>query len=463
MRLFRLFAAALLAAGLAFASGADSFARSGASSGFHKPPSSSGFSTNHDSRGWGSSRPSGTMDGTVSRGMAKDSLDSFEHKSQPPAPDVAAPARPYTPPSYGSGNPQNNYAPAPSYPRYGGNSGGDFGNGMLVGQLIDRLLAPRPTYADDSYYRDTQATRTRLQDIANSTTDPDLKARIETKLHESEVSNPIPIGAASQNYTPIASTAQESHSHWLLWLILLVIVGGGIAYYLTTRATSSGSGSGDSVDASFQKAVATAKDPHVQTVQRFFKVGGRIKLGGSAFVIASAQGSDVPDLTGAASISKVGHYELYGTKVERAYFKDGDAFVERAVDPRHPDKPQMRVYSKSVERTPNDDDDWNDFIGDDGVIGQSSVTVPPNDRAYLRVWGEGDGRVKPVVFDETVVDASGGGEMVSHKAMQYARALSQGANPLYEFMYIGVVKDSDGASVKLWVGLDVANTDIEIA
>jgi hypothetical protein len=433
-------------------------------------------------------RPSGLMDRDVSKGVSRDAMEKFKASPVQQAPPVqqATPSyvqgggqpqaigqRPYYPPQYPSSYAPT-YRPGLGYAAPGGSG---FLPGMMTGFLLDRLLSPRPAYRDDNYDSQLRDIRRQLREIADNTSDPDEKSSIMQRLHDTE-SAQGPVAGADQVKVanPFDDRAPaKSSGHGFLIFLLISLALGGAAFAAWKFGLFGGRKDGAAPSFASSGSYSGGGSNGVAKVNFLFKPGCRVKLPAVAYLLASASGSVAKDLSGGHSATEVGTFDLYGLKVERAYFDDGKAFVERAVDPTRPGASQVRAYGLVDERFPSSAEDWAFFLGSDGAsgvepcdayIGLPAVTIQSVGHDYDRAWGDGDGAVAARDVVEKVATSAGASRRVEHKMMQYARSLGTGDSSkaaLFEYLYFESVGDDEGASIKIWVGIDVQEQTVEVA
>ncbi len=427
-----------------------------------RPSSTTGFTRPAPSAAAPAARPTGALDTAVSGGVSRDAYDAYKARQAPPAPANAdaAPAQPgfmpngsrpaappvYAPPVYAQPVPAPGYQPSYGYR----DNSGDFTNGVLVGSLIGQLGQRH----DDGRYTNYEVQR-QLQDIADHTSDPALRQRIDDRLHPA-VANPVDASRAGGG------------GHAVLWTLIAVLVLGGVAAWFlygrklmaarapvaATRATAS--------------AAPTRKAPDVPDME--FRPGGYVNVAETPLILAQAGGSDLPDsVAGRHAVASVGSFVQRGVEVRRAYYDGGKAFVERATSNDN-GAPQVRVYHLADEQVP-DADEWAFFLGgrnaagevQEAYIGMASVTLPPTNHDWFRTWGAGDAAVAPQQVVERVEGEAAGRR--EHSVMQYHREIGVGTDgkPAFEYAYLERVDDGKVAAVRTWVGIDVTPASVQAA
>lgn len=367
-------------------------------------------------------------------------MDARGAKSAPP------PSRPsYTSaaPSYAPTSPRVVVREYHYHTRY---DDGDYSSGVLAGMLMQQLSQPRPSgdYDREQYEREMDDMRAKLRDVqSRGDVDSATKQQIDSTL--------------------VATESKSSGLGFWFYAIVFVIIAVLFGYFARVyyvrekyRMRLVSHAAGESAPTSgpiVEKAVAQPDD---------YRTGQRLTLGSVPFVLASAYDTDVPDLSGSYSVVAVSAGRIYGNTFDRAYFGEGGKnFLERFA--RYGEV-QLRAFSLVDERFPANDDEWSFFLGTEGkdaYIGLPTVDYGDKSRHYERVWAAtSDAPIRPVIFDEHR-SATG---VVMHAAMLYSRTLDGASKPaLVEYLYIEKVADRNGASIKVWVGLDIAAMAAQVA
>lgn len=106
-------------------------------------------------------------------------------------------------------------------------------------------------------------------------------------------------------------------------------------------------------------------------------------------------------------------------------------------------------------------DDPNPQIG--GMIGCPSMPGKNEDGAILYQRSLASGmlgqRIAPLTASETLLDIEGHGTKLQHSLMGYGRALNETVN---EYLLVAAVESPAGASVNMWLGIDIDHTDLTL-
>lgn len=422
---------------------AASFAQAGSSTkGFSAPsrpsvsspaPSVSGFRASSPSPS-AAPRSGSVFDQSVSRGVAKDAM-------QPPKSAASIPTPSFTPsaPTYSS----SPSAPAPrvvvrEYHYHTHYDDGNYSSGVLAGMLLEQISRPRPTgdYDREQYEREMADMRAQLREVrARGDLDPATSKQVETTL----------------------AVAEEKPSGGLgfwFWMIVFVTIAATAIpfariYYVRERQKASGA---MNLEPDVEKSVA---EPDA------YRRGQRMTIDPVPFVLTEANDSDMPDLSGSQSIDMVSTGKIYGDFFDRAYSFAGkdEMFLERF---RKNGQIQLRVFSLLDERFPVNAEEWAFFTGSaeqPAFIGLPAIDYEHKgkSRHYDRVWAAtSDAPISPVTFHEQHAE----GAVDLHKAMLYSRVLK---DDLVEYLLLDDVSLSDAASIKVWVGIDIAPMAIQVA
>ncbi len=173
-------------------------------------------------------------------------------------------------------------------------------------------------------------------------------------------------------------------------------------------------------------------------------------------------------------ILSYGRFPIGSSTVHRCYFSSGDTpyMLQVVTNDRDNALEECKLFMAYDEIYPQD---WNFWLSEtDGYIGLSVFQLKDG-TLYWRVWENNDAQVivqqdaqgdpvthiPPVQFIETIYyDAYGDrSETLKHDAMLYGRHVNQDVD---EYLLISAVNEREGASVQIWVGLELSPTALKI-
>ena len=210
------------------------------------------------------------------------------------------------------------------------------------------------------------------------------------------------------------------------------------------------------------------------------RFGSRVQISEAPFLLT---GDETPllypgpeSLIGAFSEST-----MAGMKTFRLYLKDREdssqesmlmilmADDEKAVDEVYlfREFTEVPLYYVALDEIPNDGDEANavDFwIGKaEGILGMPLFHTP-DELTYERLWEpDRDARIPPLTLNETVnMDPYAESTMeIEHLGtMLYARTFEGIGMECDEYLLPTVEKDDDGFRVRIWVGMQVSESDL---
>lgn len=171
------------------------------------------------------------------------------------------------------------------------------------------------------------------------------------------------------------------------------------------------------------------------------------------------------DLPTTQKIDAVGELAMLGLTYHRCYLSQTEgAFIQFAS--RGAEILETRLF-RMYDSLPREGDpnltaqDWAFWLADDdGYIGLPVMQSSDADGGlpYQRTWGGGDQRVNPMMVTERIVGITGYEMFVRHRMMLYSRTLTD--PKLAEHLLVSAVETDSGASVNLWLGLDLATNDL---
>jgi len=189
-------------------------------------------------------------------------------------------------------------------------------------------------------------------------------------------------------------------------------------------------------------------------------------LGGPDLKVKQPKSSEI--------ILSYGRFVIGSSTVHRCYFSSGDIpyMLQIVVDGQQGALEECKLFMAHDEIYPQDWDFW--LSEKDGYIGLSVFQIKDG-TLYWRVWENDDAQVvvqqdsqgepithiPPVQFIETMYyDAYGERtETLKHDAMLYGRHVNQEVD---EYLLISAVNERDGASVQIWLGLELSPSALKI-
>jgi hypothetical protein len=195
-----------------------------------------------------------------------------------------------------------------------------------------------------------------------------------------------------------------------------------------------------------------------------------VEIGSVPMILATGAGTLVPEIDGKNIISAVGQLRVADTTLYRSYLSKLDgAFIQTVAQLPSLASIETRIYTPYSELFPSDSKDPNDFMSwafwldsDEGYIGAPIMQGKNEDGAhqYMRSFAPASsGRIQPISTSETIVDADGVTQNIQHRLMQYERVLDTTTK---EYLLVSVVESSASASISMWLGLNLAASDLTV-
>ncbi|MGC8906975.1 MAG: DUF2491 family protein [Desulfomonilaceae bacterium] len=173
-------------------------------------------------------------------------------------------------------------------------------------------------------------------------------------------------------------------------------------------------------------------------------------------------------------ILSYGRFLIGSSTVHRCYFSSADTpyMLQIVSDDRSGALEECKLFMAHDEIYPQDWDFW--LSERDGYIGLSIFQLKDG-TLYWRVWENDDAQmivqqdaqgepithIPPVQFIETMYyDVYGDrSETLKHDAMLYGRHVNQDVD---EYLLISAVNEKEGASVQIWLGLELSPAALKI-
>jgi len=136
---------------------------------------------------------------------------------------------------------------------------------------------------------------------------------------------------------------------------------------------------------------------------------------------------------------------------------------------------QMLEVTQTIENTeeirffvpfdsiyPATEEEWDFWLGDDGLIGYSSFKTK-DEIEYLRLWFQNsDDRVEPVELEENIItrDVENESICVEYQTMLYGRYI--GETDKVEYLQLSFEDIGSEASIELMLGIDLIKEDFQV-
>lgn len=162
-------------------------------------------------------------------------------------------------------------------------------------------------------------------------------------------------------------------------------------------------------------------------------------------------------------VTAIGMIDFNDHKIYRAYLenqKGDESCLQVVYDPKEDSIEQVSIFSTVEEMYPQDDDEWKEWLGEEGHIGITPFFTP-DDVEFDRVWSEGPEKVSPESFEEVIYTDPYGeeGVKINHQTMLYAREVE---NDFVEELLVSAEEEEDGAHVRIACGLVISYEAVEV-
>lgn len=257
----------------------------------------------------------------------------------------------------------------------------------------------------------------------------------------------------SRRGTFVRAGQEPDDGHPMLTMIVILIL--GIAIYWSWRNMS-----GDI--AKKKNSPLGAVSPRRGYRPKWFRVGMVFPLDPTPFILAAdathIRAPESPSSGGSTSVERIGTVTSEDEQVTwyRLYLPGAECFFQVHLNADgHPD--ECRYFSLLDEVQPASAEEWAVWLDDgDGLIGWPQFQTKDG-KLYTRVWAAGDSRVAPRRQSETITTLNAEDAINQHQSMLYAAATGLAAPaPPTEFIWVSVVEGAGGAAVKIYAGMDVS-------
>lgn len=196
------------------------------------------------------------------------------------------------------------------------------------------------------------------------------------------------------------------------------------------------------------------------------RIGCGVNFDETNFVLAG-DNSYVDSPGKSNTVVAISKSDILGFKVFRAYLTcdEEESVLQMIIDPETGDVAEATLYRTLDEIFPSNEDEWEEWIGEEGHIG-SQAFFTPDDIGFDRLWNEGGpDHVEPETFTETIYADKYGENtiVVEHQAMLYARSVDIGeGEDLIEELIVSAEENEECAQVRIAAGLAMDVSEIEV-
>ena len=160
-------------------------------------------------------------------------------------------------------------------------------------------------------------------------------------------------------------------------------------------------------------------------------------------------------------IAAYGSIDL-GEGVTAHRFYDAEGQMLEVVTQKGKDIKEVRFFVPYDSIYPASEEEWDFWLGDDGLIGYPSFMTKENVE-YLRLWFQNSNeRVEPVELEENIItrDFEKESICVEYQCMSYGRYI--GNTDKVEYLQLSFEDTGNEASIELMLGLDLKKEDLQI-
>jgi len=326
---------------------------------------------------------------------------------------------------------------------------------MFVWYLLNTLS--QPGHADFFHHHavDPGYTSWRAEADRLAATDPSVRQKLAELDARLTAMQDKP---QSRDYLPpdtppsiaLAADRQSDDSGWGLGFILLLVLIGVVVWF-AWRRLGTGRRAREAEGASSQPSGTSYRPDWV-------RVGMTFPVDPAPFILAAnmthVRAPEGATDSGLISVEAVGEVTTDGVHWHRLYLPGGQSFFQVHLDADgRPD--ECRYFSLLDEIVPASPDEWAFWLDTaEGAIGWPEFQTKDN-KAYVRVWSQGDSRVAPRVLTETLTNATGTTSR-ERQAMLYAAPTgAEAPAPSTEYILVAAADQDGQAWVEVYAGIDV--------
>lgn len=317
----------------------------------------------------------------------------------------------------------------------------------------------------DRMAADNATLRRRLDDL-----DRQISNRRGQPMDASYLPPGVPAGVAyasrPSDRTPSVADEEEG-SGATVWLVIALVVGGGIVGWLLWRRLRAGTGGESMRNLGTAGAMLRNKLSGETYRPDRFRVGMTFSFDPTPFVLAGGVTKVVPPATDTGSrrltATAIGTLTGPGVQLLRLYLPDERSSFQVHLDPSGtPD--ECRFFSTIDVITPADQAEWGAWLDmRDGMIGWPQFQTKDG-KLYDRAWTPGGDRVTPIMMTEAIEAADQPPRQLRRQSMLYAAATGAAAPaPDTEYILVSAVEDGRSAWIEIAAGIDVNPGMLELS
>lgn len=404
-------------------------------------------------------------------------------------------------PDYGRPAPTDWYRERGGWPQAGMGGGGGLGgllgggrsfgvwDGLFLGYLLNNLTRAGSVDFFRNHQDDPGVREWRAEAERQARDNAELRERLDRLDRElaqrggdaaprdpnylpPDVPSEVALAPRNDARTPTAGAAADAGSGGGLWLPLLLVGGGGLAFLAWRRGRVAGGtpSKGGSVKGPLGSAGAMLR--HKMSGEGYapslFRVGMTVSVDPTPFILAAGAtkvASPVsPGVAGGerVGIPEIGRVEGGAVDYTRLYLPERRGFFQLHLGPDgQPD--ECRFFSPLDEVSPASEEEWGAWLDPaEGMIGWPEFQTKDG-KTYARAWSPGEARVEPRPLEE-MVEGAGGSRTVRSQSMLYAAptGLAEPA-PEVEYILVSAVEADSQAWVEVNAGIDVNPAALSLA
>lgn len=190
-----------------------------------------------------------------------------------------------------------------------------------------------------------------------------------------------------------------------------------------------------------------------------WRVGMPINLDETPFILADDKLVTPKPGSDKGYVAAVGRLRHNTASLVRLYL-DGTTFLQADLNPKGDTAELWRLFRQLDVVNPTTADDWEQWLGAEGMIGWPTFQTKDGVVFTERVWAPSESRIAPFDFQETV---EGDREPAKHTMMLYARStgLADPA-PQVEYALLELVERDGKRWIEIHAGIDVSPASLGI-
>lgn len=161
-------------------------------------------------------------------------------------------------------------------------------------------------------------------------------------------------------------------------------------------------------------------------------------------------------------VKKYGMATMDGKVKLHFFYTDTDAVIR--VTTENDEVKEINLFHLLDSVYPSDEDDWDMWIGEEGLIGDPLFTLVDGTEYERVLFEDSDKHVDPLSYQETIsvdIETTGSDYLVEHESMLYARFVDK-EETVIEWLVVDAIDTGESAQINIMPGVTLDEIMFEV-